>query len=148
MNRKDKIKAAVELVMSRDYGNVILHQEFVAVMHEHGVTPSYRDAMQAAMKKCVDSGKMLENVHGIGYRVVNPDEYTHQSIKCIAAGAKKIDHGAKILAHAPVQDMTQAGLEAYNKVSDRMSILQASLAGAKVEMRMLGTKRRHPLALS
>ena len=148
MNRKDKIKAAVDLVMSRNYGDVITHQEFIAVMHECGLTPTYRDAITAASKKCVDCGKMIESVHGIGYRVVNPDDYTGQSLKCIMSGAKKIDNGAKILSHAPVNQMSQAGLEAHNKVSDRMMILQASLAGAKVELRMLGTKRQHPLALT
>lgn len=148
MNRKDKIKAAVDLVMSRNYGDVILHQEFAAVMHENGLTPVYRDVMQAASKKCVDSGRMIESVHKVGYRVVNPDDYTGQSIKCIASGAKKIDNGARILSHAPVCDMSLTGLEAYNKVNDRMSILRASLAGAKVEISMLGEKRRHPLAIT
>ena len=148
MKRKDKIKAAVELVMSKNYGDIITHREFIAVMREHGITSSYRDAITAAMRKCIDCGKMIENVHGVGYRVVMPDDYTGQSIRCISSGAKKIDNGAKILSHAPVQDMTQAGLEAHNKVADRMMILQASLAGANVEIRMLGEKRRHPLAIS
>ena len=148
MNRRDKINAAVNLVLSREYGDIITHQEFVAVMMERGVTSSYRDAISAAMKKCVECGKMIESVHGIGYRIVRPDDYTGQSLKYIASGAKKIDHGAKILSHAPVSAMSREGLEAHNKVSDRMVILQSSLAGARVEMRMLGEKRRHPLAVT
>lgn len=147
MTRKEKINAAVDLVVSRDYGDVITHQEFIAMMHESGITPSYRDAINAAAKKCIECGKMIESVHGKGYRVVAPDEYTDQSVRCVMSGAKKIDNGNKILLHAPVNDMTQPGLEAYNRVSDRMRVLQASLAGAKVEIKMLEKQRQHPLAI-
>ena len=147
MTRKEKINAAVDLVSSREYGNIITHQEFIAVMHESGITPSYRDAISVAAKKCIECGKMIESVHGVGYRVVSPDEYTGQSVRCVISGAKKIDDGNKILMYAPVNDMTQPGLESYNRVSDRMRVLQASLAGAKVEIKMLEKQRRHPLAI-
>ena len=51
----------------------------------------------------------------------------------------------KILDNAPVQDMTQDGVQKYNTVSDRLHILRAAVTGAKVEIKMLNAKRENPL---
>ena len=51
------------------------------------------------------------------------------------------------MRNAPVQKMSSAGLESYNLVNDRLHILQAAVAGAKVEINMLSQKRQHPLEL-
>ena len=146
MNRQERIKAAVELINSKEYNDTISHGELLAAMHETGITTAYRDAVHAAMRKCMDCGKMIESIHGFGYRVVNPDEYTEQSVKCIVSGARRIDRGVRILQHAPVREMSAAGLENYNRVSDRVRILQASVSGAKVEIQMLTAERKHPFA--
>lgn len=90
---------------------------------------------------------MVESIRKSGYRVVDPDDYTTHSVRQVAAGARKIDNGTKIIRHAPVSDMSVEGLEAYRRVDDRLQILQAAITGAKVEITMLGTKRQHPLRL-
>lgn len=148
MTRQEKIQTIVDLVMAKDYGETLSHVELVMAIREHGKTQSYWDAVSAAGKRCISGGKMIESVHGVGYRVVKPDDYTEQSIRYIASGAKRIDRGAKILDHAPVSDMSQAGLERYNLVSDRMRVLRASLAGARVEISMLNSGRKHPLSVA
>lgn len=147
MNRQDRINAIMDVVLSKEYGDMIPHAELCDAAHERVDSNAYRDAVHAAMKRCVNAGKMIESVRGFGYRVVDPDEYTRQSVKCIVSGARKIDRGTKILLHAPVQDMTQDGREAYNRVTDRMRILQAAVHGAQVEIRMLSASREHPLAI-
>lgn len=147
MTRQEKIQNIVSLIMTKNYGDVIKHQDIISLIGERGITQSYRDVINTASRRCIDGGKMIESVHGVGYRIVNPDEYTEQSIRCVASGAKKIDRGAKILMHAPVRDMSQDGLERYNLVSDKMRVLNAALAGAKVEIRMLNSSRKHPLAI-
>lgn len=147
MTRQERIKAAVELVMSKNYGDTISHEELLAAMQEQGMSRTYRDAIQAAAKQCINGGKMIESIHSYGYRVVNPDDYTRQATRRLMAGARKIDSGAKILQYAPVKDMSVDGLETYTRVTDRMRILQASVAGAQVEIRMLDERRRHPLAI-
>ena len=147
MNRQDRINAIMNVVLSKEYGDMISHTELCAAIHERVGSNTYRDAVRAAMKKCVNVGKMIESVHGYGYRVVDPDEYTSQSVKCIASGARKIDRGTKILLNAPVRDMSQDGRDTYNRVTDRMRILQAAVHGAQVEIRMLGSRREHPLSI-
>jgi hypothetical protein len=80
---------------------------------------------------------MIVNVRGIGYKVCYPDNYTGEGVRYMRMGARKIDRGAKILNHAPVNDMSQAAREAHNRVNDRMVRLQAAMAGASVEIHML-----------
>ena len=110
-------------------------------------TPSAKTSMQAVLKKLLDCGKMIANVRGVGYRVVDPDDYTLQSAKCVVSGAKKINKGTKILSNAPVCDMSDEGRRKYNAVADRVKILQAAVSGARVEINMLSSKRENPLKL-
>ena len=107
----------------------------------------YGSIVQRAKKKLLESGKMIDCVRGSGYKIIMPDDYTDSSVKEIIGGAKKIDRGARIMRNAPVQKMSSAGLESYNLVNDRLHILQAAVAGAKVEINMLSQKRQHPLEL-
>lgn len=148
MNRQDRINAIMNVVLSKEYGDIIPHAELLASIQERKSSNTYRDAVHAAAKRCMNAGKMIESIRGVGYRVINPDDYTGQSAKCIMSGVRKIDKGTKILLNAPVQDMTQDGRELYNRVTDRMRILQAAMHGAQVEIRMLGAGRPHPLAIN
>lgn len=145
MNRQEKIKALVDTFINEEYGKVLEHWRISSVIGEHYGSPQYRQIVNRAKKELLDSGKMIANVFGVGYRVVNPDEYTEQSTKCVVSGAKKIDKGVTILSNAPVKDMTQAGAQRYFAVSDKIQIVQAALHGAKVEIKMLSSKRENPL---
>lgn len=49
------------------------------------------------------------------------------------------------MRHAPVKDMSTVGLESYNRVNDRLHILQAAMTGSKVEITLLSKKREHPM---
>lgn len=113
---------------------------------KHG-TMRYQDILQTAKKRLEIAGHMLVNVRGVGYKVCQPDNYTGEGVRKMRQGARRIDRGAKILAHAPVNDMTQQAREAHNRVNDRMIRLQAAMAGATVEIHMLETSK-NPLALA
>lgn len=145
MTRQEKITAIVDLICSRDYGDTITHMEMSAMIAEPIHSQKYRDIIGIANKRCAELGHMVLSVRGVGYQLVAPDNYTSQSVKRIVSGAKRIDSGVKILEHAPVSQMSQPGLEEYNRVSDRVRVLQASVAGAKVEIGMLANRRQHPL---
>lgn len=145
MTRQEKVSAIVNLICSRNYGDTVTHTEMSAVIEEPVRSQKYRDIIGTANKRCVELGRMVRSVRGVGYQLVEPDDYTRQSVRCIVSGAKRIDSGVKILAHAPVSQMSQPGLEEYNRVNDRVRVLQASVAGAKVEIGMLANHRQHPL---
>ena len=144
MTRQERIRAIYDTIIGRDFGDAVSHRELLDAIHEQTVSQSYRDAVNQASKRLLNAGKMIESIHKYGYRIVDPDEYTTQSVKRVTEGAKKIDEGTKILSHAPVSQMSQAGLERYRHVSDRMVLLQAQLTGAKVEIQLLGSGRDHP----
>lgn len=147
MERQDKIQKIVEAFLAKEYGETIHHYEIAALVETNERSTEYRQLLRAAQKKLLDCGKMIENVRGVGYRVTDPDEYTKQSAKCVMSGARKINKGSKILQNAPTKDMSAAGLQTYNSISDRMKILQAAVAGARVEINMLSSKRQNPLTL-
>lgn len=146
MNKQEKVKALVEAFANENYGVTIEHYKIASIIDERQGSQKYREIVDKAKKELLDSGKMIANVFGVGYRVVPPDEYTDQSVRSIELGTKRIDTGMRILTNAPTKDMTQSGLQRYNSVADKSRILQAAMHGAKVEIKMLSSTRENPLA--
>lgn len=145
LTKQEKVKALVEAFANESYGTTLEHFKIAAIIGEGYGTPKYQEIVARAKKELLDSGKMIASVHGFGYRLVYPDEYTDQSARCVVSGARRIDKGVHILDSAPVKDMTQMGAQKYNTVADRMRIMQAAVHGAKVEIKMLAEKRQNPL---
>lgn len=144
MNKKEKAKALVEAFANEPYGTTFEHFKIAGIIGERYGSQQYSEIIQKAKKELEDCGKMIVNVFGVGYRIAYPDEYVDQSAKKVTDGARRIDMGVHILDNAPVKDMTQMGAQRYNVVSDRMRIMQATIHGAKVEIKML-SKRTNPL---
>lgn len=145
MTKEEKVKALVDAFINENYGSTIEHWKIAGIIEEKVGSQQYRSIVDRAKRDLLDSGKMIASVHGVGYRVVTPDEYTDQSARCVVSGARRIDKGTRILENAPVKDMTQHGVQRYNNISDRIHILQAAVCGAKVEIKMLNSKRENPL---
>lgn len=145
MERQEKIKKLVEIFCDMQYGDLMLHLEIEEIVGESRKTSQYTGIVNAASKKLLSSGKMIENVRGVGYRLVLPDEYTKASAKCVVSGGRRIDQGAKILMNAPVKEMSIFGAQTYRNVCDRVTILQASIAGATVEINRLSNRKKNPL---
>ena len=144
MGRKEAIDNLVEAVEARGYGEVLNFDEIGGIINQKYGSTTYSDILQAARKRLIAAGHMIVNVRGIGYKVCDPDNYTGEGVRYMRQGARKIDRGAKIISHAPVNDMSPAAREAHNRVNDRMISLQAAMAGASVEIHMLES-RKNPL---
>lgn len=144
MGRKEAIDNLVEAVEARGYGEVLNFDEIGGIINQKYGSTTYSDILQAARKRLIAAGHMIVNVRGIGYKVCDPDNYTGEGVRYMRQGAQKIDRGAKIISHAPVNDMSPAAREAHNRVNDRMISLQAAMAGASVEIHMLES-RKNPL---
>lgn len=147
MDRTEKVKTIVEQFATMNYGESLTHKQIAEMVGIKSTDGEYRYLIHQAQKHLLDHGKMVESVRGVGYRIISPDDYTVASTRCVTNGVRRINKGANILAHAPVNDMTADGIQAYNHVRDRMTILQAAVTGAKVEINMLSRKREHPLAV-
>ena len=141
MNRQEAIDSLVNAVEERNYGDILDFKEIGYIIHQEYGTHSYSDILQAAKKRLELAGHMIVNMRGVGYKVLQPNDYTKEGVKRVRQGAKRIDRGAKVLNHAPVNDMSQEVREAHNRVNDRMVRLQAAMAGASVEIHMLSTKK-------
>lgn len=141
MDRKTAIDNLFEEVSKRKYGSVLDFREIGLIIHQEYGTHAYNSIVQAAKKRLELAGHMIVNVRGVGYKVCQPDEYTNEGVRRVRQGARRIDRGTKVLNHAPVNDMTPAAREVHNRVNDRMTRLQAAMAGASVEIHMLSTSK-------
>lgn len=144
MNRKDAIDSLVRAVEERDYGELLNFDEIGGIINQKYGTTAYGSILQAARKRLITAGHMIVNVRGVGYRVCYPDGYTGEGVRYMRQGARRIDRGAKIINHAPVNDMSAEAREIHNRVNDKMVKLQAAMAGASVEVHML-EHSRNPL---
>ena len=146
MTRKELIDRLIEAVKERKYGDVMDYKEIEYVIGRKHGTSGYNDIVQAAKRRLEQAGHMIVNERGIGYKVVQPDSYTGEGVRYMRLGAKRIDRGAKVMSHAPVNDMSPEAREAHNRVNDRMVRLTAAMAGASVEIHKLSTSKNPLLA--
>ena len=145
MSRKEAIDALVKAVEERDYGDVLSFDEIGHIIGQRRGSMQYNSILQGTRNRLINAGHMIVNVRGVGYKVCNPDGYTGEGVRYMRLGARRIDKGTKIMNYAPVNDMTPEAREAHNRVTDRMVRLQAAMAGASVEIHMLGNSKAHPL---
>jgi len=140
---KEAIKKAVETITAYDYGTLILHTDFMRLFDLEPSSKDYYHTVSAVQRECLEAGKMLENIHNIGYRVVRPDDYSKQALRQCKLGVKRISMGQKILDYAPTKEMSAHALKEYREIKDRTNALNAHLTGGIVEMKML--HKSHPL---
>lgn len=141
MDTKKIVQSLVDKISAMDYGDTITHMDIERVTGISRHSPKYGSVMSRAKRQLQEEGKMIVNVWNVGYRVLEPDEYSQQAISRIVTGGKWITKGKKVLHHAPVAKMSEGGRRTHQLVSDRTMILEAAVAGAATEVRMLGKKR-------
>lgn len=148
IQNKKKSEVLIEAIMSLSYGDVITHKVISGIIEEPYPSTKYNSVVQKAKKSLLkDYSRCIEAIFGEGYRVVQPDDFVSQSLKHYKRGFKEIQKGSDTLTYAPVSDMTEEGKTVYRRVYDRTVILNASLQGAKVELKKL-SERKHPFAIA
>lgn len=140
-----KVESVVNIILRKEYDVLITHSEMSDMLNIHYKSKDYFSHITKIKKMLLESGKALESVHGVGYRIVNPDNYSAMAINQYKLGFNRLSKGEKILKYAPTKDMTQEGLNTYRQVADRANQLHASLAGGVVELKLLNRKQKHPL---
>lgn len=141
-NKKEKWEVLYEFVNQQDYGTTILHSDIEKIIEESHESTKYMSIITKTKKKLIESSKCLKSLHGQGYTVIQPDEYTDLSLRHIKRGSRQIGTGYKILQYAPVNQMSQEGLSIYRHVSDRALSLQAKIIGGCTELKLLSKKSR------
>lgn len=148
IKNKKKSEILVEKIISMDFGDTILHSEIADLIREPYPSQKYNSTIQKAKKVLLkEYGRHIECVRGDGYRITHPDDFTGASLKHYNRGFREMKKGEDVLTYAPVQHMSEEGRITYRRVHDRAVILNASMRGAKVEMKAL-SKKQHPFALA
>jgi len=139
-----KHELLVNEVMGKEYGHFLSHQEIGEIIDERVASGKYYAIVKKANKLLEHEGKMIESIHGSGYRVVEPREYVSHSLKKTKQSARTLRKAKEILDYAPVDDMTDEERRRHTRVSDQMVILEAQLTGGVTTVRRLARKE-HPL---
>lgn len=140
VKNKKKWELLAEQVMKLNYEDILYHETVSKIIEEPYKSSNYYSAIKKAKKYLLTQGKDIEVINGQGYKVVAPDDYTNKSIRTFKQGFNRLDKAKKILAYAPQNHMSQEGLSTYRTVSDRVSVLHASMAGACTELHLLSKK--------
>ena len=142
INKKEKWEVLFEAITSMNYDDIILHSQIESIIKEEYGTNIYRSIIAKTKKKLLESSKTITSIQGQGYRIINPDEYTDQSLSHIKRGFNQIDKGYKVLQYAPVDDMSEEGLKAHRHVSDKAKSFHAMIAGGCSELKLLNKKSK------
>lgn len=144
IENKKKSEILAEMIINLEYGEVITHTTISQVIQEIYPSQRYMSTVQKTKKILLnDYGRILESIRGDGYRVVKPDDYVNHSLRHYKRGFNEFQKGSDTLTHAPIKDMSDEGRNAYRRVNDRATLLQATIKGAVVELKTLGEKK-HP----
>lgn len=148
IENKKKSEILAEKLDEMNYGDVITHKQIVSVIQEDYPSNRYSATIAKTKKILLKKyNKAIENIPGDGYRLVSPDDFVQQSLKHYKRGFNEMQKGYDTLEHAPIKDMSVEGRDTYMRVHDRAIILQASMQGAKVELKTLSGRKKHPFAL-
>ena len=144
INNKTIAEILAEEIDKLPYETVIEHEQIESIIGVPRGLNKYGSTIAKAKKLLIEKRKHIESIRGVGYRIVAPDNVIDRSLHHIKRGCNEIKKGQEILDHAPVNDMSAEGREAYRRVYDRAVILDAAMKGAAVELKELAGKRPHP----
>lgn len=145
IENKKKCEILAERINSLSYGDIISHKQIAMLIKEEYPSARYFSTIQKTKKILLKKyNKIIENISGDGYRVVEPDDFVEKSLKCYKRGFNSMKKGSDILVNSPTKDMTPEGREAHRRVTDRVIVLNASIMGATVELKEL-SKKSHPM---
>lgn len=141
MDNQKSIKDLVDFIAQKEYGSQISHKEIEKIICVPYRMQKYNSIVASAKKHLLSEGKMITSVRGYGYQIVPPDDYSHKAVRKIISGGRRISAGKRVLQCAPIKHMTEDGKRTHQLISDRVRILEAAVAGATTEVRMLDHKR-------
>lgn len=147
MTVKNKtIEDLVAHVLKLGYGETIPHSEIEGILGEPHSSSKYFDLVRRANKNLLSHQKMMQNLRGVGYQIIEPDEYVGVAVHHYSKAFRRLKRGNDVLVNAPVACMSREGMDAHRAVSDRARSLFASMSGGCVELKLLARKPS-PLAV-
>ena len=134
-------KELYDVAVEWDYGTTHTHDDISDIMRLNQNTTKYHNMINKANKMLTDSMKMLKNIKGKGYIVVNPEEYVEEAVSEFQKGNRRIKKGYTILDNTPVDKLEGESLTKYRRVNDSAATLRALVEGKIKEIKVLSTKQ-------
>jgi hypothetical protein len=127
--RKEELSLSeriINYVREEEYGIVISHDTMELVIGVPRST-SYYFAVSKANKALLRQSKMLKNIPGQGYVILDANDYSAHSVTVFHKGYKTIKHAKKILDNAPMKLMSQEAVTKHNLTLDRVNLHLSNL---------------------
>lgn len=142
-----KCEILAEELNKLDYGVTVSHLEVSGMIEiEYGIGQYYSTVKRAIrLLESPKYGKKVEIIHGVGYRIILPDEYTDNALSDMKKGFNHISRGYNTILSAPEEHMSDEGRKVHRAISDRAMILYSTISETKTQLNQI---RRKPHAFS
>lgn len=89
------VEELVDFMSTYEYGTVFEHNAISHTLDVPKNSTKYKTSITKLKKLMLEKGKMLENIRGVGYRIVNPSDYAGKAINQYKLGFNRLTKGEK-----------------------------------------------------
>jgi len=112
-------KQLLKVAKTWEYGTVHKHSEILAIVGMPHKTVAYYNSVGRANADLADLGKFLICLKGVGYVVVNPDDYPEAVLNLTSQVYRKMRKIVLVVEGAPIDLMTTESVQKIRNMSDR-----------------------------
>ena len=96
------------------YGSTHTHTEISEILGSPQQENLYYQYVADANEILIPKGKLIKNIRGVGYLVVNPDDYKEASFDRVKKSKDFLMRACEIAQNAPVDKMTHGEREKFD----------------------------------
>lgn len=105
--RQDLIRRALDLLRTKNYGDLITYNEVGVALTVDGHSPRAQDAVRAAGRKLLqDDNKLLVNVRDRGYQIARPNEHAPEAARLRQAARRRLRRAVDSVVHVALDSLT------------------------------------------
>jgi hypothetical protein len=97
-----------------EYGSTHTHSEISDILGTPQQENLYYQYVADANEILIPKGKLIKNIRGVGYLVVNPDDYKEASFDRVKKSKEFLMRACEIAQNAPVEKMSQGEREKFD----------------------------------
>lgn len=120
---KEKLQKAIEYILDLDYGDTVTFTTMGNILgynlDDEAEFRKFRSQMARVKNFCIDYGKLIKTITGIGYYVMKPKQISSYCYRTyIRKTMDLIDKSERILAHTDTNELSEIRMNEYNEVRE------------------------------
>ena len=119
--KKGNKQETIEFILEKDYGATISHTELSKLLgyniNDEEEFKKYTSMMNSIKKFCLNYGRVLKGISGVGYYILKPSEISRHCYRTYIKKAGKLyDKSAFVLDRTDKTELTELRLEELNNM--------------------------------